>query len=154
MVLALQSDENTSLSESAGLSNNAGLSKNTGLQLSLDLGAEVPLPAAHEPKSAKAVIKTMLFPRHIQLPHFGQIERQLKAAFTPFGIDIEFRFTRQNRLEMKWIFAPELRAETSEQPDSFNALAHLSAQLSQPSHALTEDELEAFSTMMIDFADA
>ena len=46
-------------------------------------------------KAGRPIVKTILFPRHVKLPHFGQIERQLTQAFAPFGIDIEFRFTRR-----------------------------------------------------------
>lgn len=124
----------------------------TGLQLSLDLGGDTPDERKPKDDAKHTVVKTMLFPRHIQLPHFGQIERQLKAAFAPFGIDIEFRFTRQNRLEMKWIFAAELAQNSDIRDNSLAAIAQLT-QFACPSAALTEDELSAFDNMMIDFAD-
>ena len=131
----------------------SGPANNTGLQLSLDLGASSPTDELAVATAQKPIIKTMLFPRHVQLPHFGQIERQLKSAFAPFGIDIEFRFTRQNRLEMKWIFAAELAQGVEDQPQAFTALSQL-AQLTSPAGILTKDELEAFDNLMIDFADA
>ena len=120
-------------------------------QLSLDLGLLQDEDAAPPPdKAGRPIVKTMLFPRHVKLPHFGQIERQLTQAFAPFGIDIEFRFTRQNRLEMKWVFAPELNQHSGPGPDQLAAFARLS----QPAISLSEAERQAFEAIMIDFEDA
>jgi len=120
-------------------------------QLSLDLGLSQDEDASPpQDRSGRPIIKTMLFPRHVSLPHFGQIERQLRQAFAPFGIDIGFRFTRQNRLEMKWVFAPELNQHSGPGPDQLAAFARLS----QPAISLSEAERQAFEAIMIDFEDA
>lgn len=95
------------------------------------------------------IVKTMLFPRHLSLPHFGQIQRQLASALAPFGIEIEFRFTRQNRLEMKWIFAPEMRRDDIQ---AFTTLAGMTA-LTQPAADLTDEEKSAFADIMLEVAD-
>ena len=120
-------------------------------QLSLDLGLaqdELATPVADT--SGRPIVKTMLFPRHVRLPHFGQIQRQLKQAFSPFGIDIEFRFTRQNRLEMKWVFASELHQHEEFGTSQIAAFA----QLAQPALSLSEAERQAFEAIMIDFEEA
>ena len=120
-------------------------------QLSLDLGLahDAPaMPARDMPE--QPIVKTMLFPRHITLPHFGQIQRQLKQAFAPFGIDIEFRFTRQNRLEMKWVFAPELHQHGDHDISQMAGFA----QLVRPALSLTDAERQAFESIMIDFEEA
>ena len=120
-------------------------------QLSLDLGLLQDEDAAPPPdKAGRPIVKTMLFPRHVKLPHFGQIERQLTQAFAPFGIDIEFRFTRQNRLEMKWVFASELNEQPEFGADQIAAFA----QLAQPAVSLSDAERQAFEAIMIDFEDA
>jgi len=56
-------------------------------QLSLDLGLaqdELATPVADT--SGRPIVKTMLFPRHVRLPHFGQIQRQLKQAFSHLAL--------------------------------------------------------------------
>ena len=63
-----------------------------------------------EPETASAlrnVTRTIVFPKHIDIPNFGRFQRQVNLLFAPLGIFVEFRLTRQNRLEMKWIFPPE-----------------------------------------------
>ena len=62
------------------------------------------------PETASAlrnVTRTIVFPKHIDIPNFGRFQRQVNLLFAPLGIFVEFRLTRQKRLEMKWIFPPE-----------------------------------------------
>ena len=63
-----------------------------------------------EPSSApRNVTRTIVFPKHINIPNFGGFQRQVNLLFAPLGISVEFRLTRQKRLEMKWIFPPEVK---------------------------------------------
>ena len=61
-----------------------------------------------EPLSApRNVTRTIVFPKHIDIEDFGYFQQQVNLLFAPIGISVEFRLTRQRRLEMKWIFPPE-----------------------------------------------
>ena len=74
-------------------------------QLTLDFGEGFVVP---EPLSApRNVTRTIVFPKHIDIQNFGRFEQQVNLLFAPLGISVEFRLTRQKRLEMKWIFPPE-----------------------------------------------
>ncbi len=77
-------------------------------QLSLDFSEGF---VVHEPLVAsRNVTRTIVFPKHINIPHFGRFQRQVNLLFAPFAISVEFRLTRQKRLEMKWIFPPATKA--------------------------------------------
>ena len=74
-------------------------------QLTLDFSEGF---VVHEPLSApRNVTRTIVFPKHIDIQNFGPFQQQVNLLFAPLGISVEFRLTRQKRLEMKWIFPPE-----------------------------------------------
>ena len=74
-------------------------------QLTLDFSEGF---VVREPLSAQRnVTRTIVFPKHIDIQNFGRFEQQVNLLFAPLGISVEFRLTRQKRLEMKWIFPPE-----------------------------------------------
>ena len=74
-------------------------------QLTLDFSEGFVVP---EPMSApRNVTRTIVFPKHIDIQNFGRFQQQVNLLFAPLGISVEFRLTRQKRLEMKWIFPPE-----------------------------------------------
>ena len=74
-------------------------------QLTLDFSERFVVP---EPLSApRNVTRTIVFPKHIVIHNFGRVQQQVNLLFAPLGISVEFRLTRQKRLEMKWIFPPE-----------------------------------------------
>ena len=74
-------------------------------QLTLDFSEGFVVP---EPLSApRKVTRTIVFPKHIYIQNFGRFQQQVNLLFAPLGISVEFRLTRQKRLEMKWIFPPE-----------------------------------------------
>ena len=76
-------------------------------QLTLDFNEGFLVP---EPLSApRNVTRTIVFPKHIDIQNFGRFQRQVNILFAPLGISVEFRLTRQKRLEMKWIFPPEAK---------------------------------------------
>ena len=58
------------------------------------------------------VTRTIVFPKHIHIPNFGRFQRQVNFLFAPLGISVEFRLTRQKRLEMKWIFPSEAQVSS------------------------------------------
>ena len=76
-------------------------------QLTLDFSEGFFVP---EPLSApRNVTRTIVFPKHISIQNVGRFQRQINLLFAPLGISVEFRLTRQKRLEMKWIFPSEAK---------------------------------------------
>ncbi len=76
-------------------------------QLTLDFSEGF---VVREPLSApRNVTRTIVFPKHIDIQNFGRFQRQINLLFAPLGISVEFRLTRQKRLEMKWIFPSEAK---------------------------------------------
>ena len=74
-------------------------------QLTLDFSEGF---VVREPLSApRNVTRTIVFPKHIDIQNFGRFQQHVNLLFAPLGISVEFRVTRQKRLEMKWIFPPE-----------------------------------------------
>ena len=98
-----------------------------------------------EPPSASArnITRTIVFPKHIDIPHFGRFQRQVNVLFAPLGISVEFRLTRQKRLEMKWIFPPEKQAAPVASPE-----------FSPASPELSQEELKAFQSVVFSLAGA
>ena len=74
-------------------------------QLTLDFSEGFVVP---EPLSVpRNVTRTIVFPKHISIQNVGRFQRQINLLFAPLDISVEFRLTRQKRLEMKWIFPSE-----------------------------------------------
>ena len=73
-------------------------------QLSLDLDLEDAGPK--NSKSGK-VKRSVIFPKNIQIFNVPEFQRQVSQLFDPLNINIEFRKTRHNRLEMRWSFPQE-----------------------------------------------
>ena len=95
-----------------------------------------------EPFSApRNVTRTIVFPKHIDIQNFGRFQQQVNLLFAPLGISVEFRLTRQKRLEMKWIFPPEVKV---------GPLSEI--QKKQPSDeavgALSNEEIKAFESVV------
>ena len=74
-------------------------------QLTLDFSEGFVLP--EQLSAPRNVTRTIVFPKHINIQNFGRFQQQVNLLFAPIGISVEFRLTRQKRLEMKWIFPPE-----------------------------------------------
>ena len=108
-------------------------------QLSLDLDLE-DAPPAHLADSG--VKRSVIFPKNIQIFNVPEFQRQVSQLFDPLNINIEFRVTRQNRLEMRWSFPQE-----SIQYNHSNARSgsHQPARLSPEENA-------AFETLVLSFA--
>ena len=114
-------------------------------QLSLDfsegiLASEI---SSHPPVRQ---IKSILFPKKMVIPHFGHFQRQVTGLFAPLGIDVDFRMTRQRRLEMRIIFPMG-------QVGVLRAAAGQDALLRTASaFTLSDEESDAFRDVIIDFA--
>ena len=113
-------------------------------QLTLDFSEGFVVP---EPLSApRNVTRTIVFPKHIDIQNFGRFQQQVNLLFAPLGISVEFRLTRQKRLEMKWIFPPEA-----------NLFSLSGAQKKIPSDKavgeLSNEEMKAFKSVVYALAE-
>ena len=108
-------------------------------QLSLDLDLE-DAPSAHS--ADNGVKRSVIFPKNIQIFNVPEFQRQVSQLFSPLNINIEFRVTRQNRLEMRWSFPQEsIQYNHSDtRPDS-----HQRARLSPEENAAFETLVFSFS---------
>ena len=112
-------------------------------QLTLDFSEGFVVP---EPLSAlRNVTRTIVFPKHIYIPNFGRFQRQVNLLFVPLGISVEFRLTRQKRLEMKWIFPPEAK---------FAALSRIQKKIPSDKAVgeLSNEEVKAFESLVFAMA--
>ena len=108
-------------------------------QLSLDLDLE-DAPSAHSADSG--VKRSVIFPKNIQIFNVPEFQRQVSQLFDPLNINIEFRVTRQNRLEMRWSFPQE-------------AIQYNHSNTRSESHqraGLSPEENAAFETLVLSFA--
>ena len=108
-------------------------------QLSLDLDLEGALPVHSEGEGVK---RSVIFPKNIQIFNVPEFERQVSQLFDPLNINIEFRVTRQNRLEMRWSFPHE-------------AIQYNHSDARSDSHQrarLSPEENAAFETLVLSFA--
>ena len=102
-----------------------------------------------EPRSVpRRVTRTIVFPKHISIPNFGRFQRQVNVLFAPLGISVEFRQTRQRRLEMKWIFPPETQAGPALSPEFEPAPVRSAGQ------ELSQEEVNAFESVVFSMAGA
>ena len=114
-------------------------------QLTLDFSEEFVVP---KPLSApRNVTRTIVFPKHINLPNFGQFQQQVNLLFAPLAISVEFRVTRQKRLEMKWIFPPATEISTLAKNRKTIPFENLAGELSN-------EEVKAFETLVFAMADS
>ena len=114
-------------------------------QLSLDF-SEGTLSSKISGRAPTRQIKSILFPKNIVIPHFGHFQRQVNGLFAPLGIDVDFRMTRQRRLEMRMIF-PMGQVDVLRATAGQDALLRTAA-----AFTLSEEESDAFRDVIIDFA--
>ena len=108
-------------------------------QLSLDLNLE-DAPSAISADSG--VKRSVIFPKNIQIFNVPEFQRQVSQLFDPLHINIEFRVTRQNRLEMCWSFPQEaIQYNHSDARSGSDRWARLSP-----------EENAAFETLVLSFA--
>jgi hypothetical protein len=108
-------------------------------QLSLDLNLE-DASSAHSTDSG--VKRSVIFPKNIQVFNVPEFQRQVSQLFDPLNINIEFRVTRHNRLEMRWAFPQE-------------AIQYNHSDARSDSHQrarLSPEENAAFETLVLSFA--
>ena len=108
-------------------------------QLSLDLDLE-DAPSALSADSG--VKRSVIFPKNIQIFNVPEFQRQVSQLFEPLNINIEFRVTRQNRLELRWSFPQE-------------AIQYNHSNVRSDSHQLARlspEENAAFETLVLSFA--
>jgi hypothetical protein len=112
-------------------------------QLTLDFneGFVVPEPTT----SPRNVTRTIVFPKHIDIPNFGQFQRQVNLLFAPLGIFVEFRLTRQSRLEMKWVFPAATKATLLSEHQKKRPFDGAAGELSS-------EELKAFESVVFALA--
>ena len=114
-------------------------------QLSLDF-SEGMLASEISGRPPVRQIKSILFPKKMVIPHFGHFQRQVTGLFAPLGIDVDFRMTRQRRLEMRIIFPMG-------QVGVLRAAAGQDALLRTASaFTLSDEESDAFRDVIIEFA--
>ena len=108
-------------------------------QLSLDLDLK-DAPYAYSADSG--VKRSVIFPKNIQIFNVPEFQRQVSQLFDPLNINIEFRVTRQNRLEMRWSFPQEaIQYNHSEvRSDSYQRTC------------LSPEENAAFETLVLSFS--
>jgi hypothetical protein len=114
-------------------------------QLSLDFneGLLTSDVAANAPSRQ---MKSILFPKNMMIPHFGLFQRQVIALFAPLGMEVDFRMTRQRRLEMRIVF-PEGQKNILHAASGQNALIKTAS-----AFTLSDEEKDAFCNVMINFA--
>ena len=115
-------------------------------QLTLDFSEGFFVSESHP--VPRQITRTIVFPKHITIPKFGRFQRQVNVLFAPLGISVEFRLTRQKRLEMKWIFPPELQAGPLPSPQ----VEPVAVTPSGPD--LSQEELNAFESVVFSMAGA
>jgi hypothetical protein len=97
-------------------------------QLTLDLD----LDDVGAPDPKPSVQRSVIFPKKFQ--------KRVSALFDPLHINIEFRLTRHNRLEMRWSF-PDEAVQYNQVTD-------------RAGRGLSPEENKAFETLVLSFAGA
>ena len=106
-------------------------------QLSLDLGEA----ESNQQLDQTGVERSVIFPKNVQIYDVADFQRRVSQLFAPLNIQIDFRVTRHNRVEMRWSFPQE--AVHYQRQDG--AKAEL---------LLSPEENEAFETLVLSFAGA
>ena len=106
-------------------------------QLSLDLDLDDAGPRDLRDVEVK---RSVLFPRNIQIFNVLEFQRQVSQLFDPLNINIEFRRTRHNRLEMRWSFPREA--------------VHYNQKETKQRVEISREESAAFETLILSFSGA
>ena len=106
-------------------------------QLSLDLDLDDAGPRDLRDVEVK---RSVLFPRNIQIFNVLEFQRQVSQLFDPLNINIEFRRTRHNRLEMRWSFPVEA--------------VHYNHKETRQRAKISREESAAFETLVLSFSGA
>ena len=77
-------------------------------QLSLDLGeAESNQQLGQTIVDQIGIERSVVFPKNIKIYDVADFQRRISQLFAPLNIQIVFRVTRHNRVEMRWSFPQE-----------------------------------------------
>ncbi len=106
-------------------------------QLSLDLDLDDTGPKELQGDEVK---RSVIFPKNIQIFNVPEFQRQVSQLFDPLNINIEFRKTRHNRLEMRWSFPREV--------------VHYNQKETRPRAGISQEESAAFETLILSFSGA
>ena len=113
-------------------------------QLSLNLSDGFFVPNSE--RQTAQLKRIIVFPKHVMIPHFGVFQRQVNALFAPFGILVEFGFSRQKRLQMTWTFPPDpLPASAANLPNKIGDASTVHG-------VLSDEEVSAFTDVVFAFA--
>ena len=104
-------------------------------QLSLDLGEAV----SNQQLDQTGVERSVIFPKNVQIYDVADFQHRVSKLFAPLNIQIDFRVTRHNRVEMRWSF-PQEAVQYHRQDGVKTKLA------------LSPEENEAFETLVLSFA--
>ena len=106
-------------------------------QLTLDLDLDDTGP---KDLGGGEVKRSVIFPKNIQIFNVPEFQRQVSQLFDPLNINIEFRKTRHNRLEMRWSFPREV--------------VHYNQKETRPRAGISQEESAAFETLILSFSGA
>ena len=115
----------------------------TARQLTLDFSEGFVVP--EQLSVPRNVTRTIVFPKHIDIPNFGRFQRHINLLFASLGISVEFRLTRQKRLEMTWIFPPETKGGSLSEEQK-NLVSY------RPAGELSSEEMKAFESVVFTLA--
>ena len=109
-------------------------------QLSLDLGeAESKQQLGQTAIDQTGIERSVVFPKNIKIYDVADFQRRVSQLFVPLNIQIGFRVTRHNRVEMRWSFPKE-------------AVHYQRQDGSKAELLLSPEENEAFETLVLSFA--
>ena len=109
-------------------------------QLTLDLGeAESNQQLGQTIVDQIGIERSVVFPKNIKIYDVADFQRRVSQLFAPLKIQIDFRVTRHNRVEMRWSF-PQESVHYQRQDDAKAKLL------------LSPEESEAFETLVLSFA--
>ena len=106
-------------------------------QLSLDLDLD---DAGSKDLKDGDVKRSVIFPKNIQIFNVPEFQKQVSQLFDPLNINIEFRRTRHNRLEMRWSFPREA--------------VHYNQKETRKRAEISREESAAFETLVLSFSGA
>ena len=106
-------------------------------QLSLDLDLD---DASSTVLKDGDVKRSVIFPKNIQIFNVPEFQKQVSKLFDPLNINIEFRRTRHNRLEMRWSFPRET--------------VHYYQRETRKRVEISREENAAFETLVLSFSGA
>ena len=106
-------------------------------QLPIDLGEA----ESNQQLDQTGVERSVIFPKNVQIYDVADFKHRVSLLFEPLNIQIDFRVTRHNRVEMRWSFPRE-------------AVQYRRQDGVKTNLALSPEENEAFEMLVLSFAGA